>query len=215
MEARSLPAEQSKPLIVKVKDYKTDLNALKEQVKKATSLGFGGDAARAELVSKLQVAHTNPSAAWSLRALPCLCGLSMAAIVLISALLNVLQGLGGDYYSTSAGQRDRMLTATQRLEKTSEVLQYGKEQLVQTEVSRNVVCGFLYVSACTLMGLHCVHACVCAVCVRQRSPAPRHGPARLLVWRCWRNYSASGKGYSTHSRRWQGRTVTWIRGTAQ
>jgi len=43
------------------------------------------------------------------------------------------QGLGGDYYSTSAGQRDRMLVSTERLQKTSERLQLGKQQLAETE----------------------------------------------------------------------------------
>ncbi|KAF5841340.1 Qb-snare protein, VTI1-family [Dunaliella salina] len=42
-------------------------------------------------------------------------------------------GLAGDYYSTSAGQRERMLSSTQRLEKSSEHLHHGREQLVQTE----------------------------------------------------------------------------------
>lgn len=91
LEARSLPAEQSKPLQLNVKNYKADLAALKEQVKKAASALPAGDAARAEL------------------------------------------GLGGDYLSSSAGQRDRMLTATQRMEKTNDTLKYGQEQLMQTE----------------------------------------------------------------------------------
>lgn len=42
-------------------------------------------------------------------------------------------GLGNDYYSTSAGQRERMLGATQRLEKTGERLALGKQQLLETE----------------------------------------------------------------------------------
>ena len=54
MEARSLPVEQSKPLLAKVKEYKADLGALKEQAKQATrSTAVMGDAARAELVSVL------------------------------------------------------------------------------------------------------------------------------------------------------------------
>ena len=44
------------------------------------------------------------------------------------------QGLGGDYLSTSAGQRDRMLQSTERLQKTTERLQLGKQQLAETEV---------------------------------------------------------------------------------
>lgn len=46
---------------------------------------------------------------------------------------HITQGLGGDYYSTAAGQRDRMLAATERLQKTSDRLQVGKQQLAETE----------------------------------------------------------------------------------
>jgi hypothetical protein len=51
LESRSLPAEQSKSLQVKVKEYRADLSVLKEQVKTASAAQSGGDAARAELVS--------------------------------------------------------------------------------------------------------------------------------------------------------------------
>eukprot|EP00877_Chromochloris_zofingiensis_P004078 jgi/Chrzof1/13671/Cz08g07150.t1 len=91
MEARSLPADKSRQLNIKVKEYKADLLSLKEQVKAAAGTAAGADAARAEL------------------------------------------GLGGDYYSSSAGQRDRMLAATDRLQKTSERLQVGKQQIAETE----------------------------------------------------------------------------------
>ncbi|GAX73418.1 hypothetical protein CEUSTIGMA_g870.t1 [Chlamydomonas eustigma] len=91
MEARSLPPSIAQPLLTKVKDYKADLTALKEQMKKAQSASPVGDAARAEL------------------------------------------GLGGDYYSTSAGQRERMLTATQRMERSTQNLTYAKETLDRTQ----------------------------------------------------------------------------------
>jgi hypothetical protein len=52
MEARSLPAETSKPLLINVKNYKADLLALKEQVKKAAAAASPADGARAELVSQ-------------------------------------------------------------------------------------------------------------------------------------------------------------------
>uniref|UniRef100_A0A7S3QKG3 Vesicle transport v-SNARE N-terminal domain-containing protein n=1 Tax=Dunaliella tertiolecta TaxID=3047 RepID=A0A7S3QKG3_DUNTE len=92
MEARSLPVEQSKPLLIKVKEYRADLGSLKDHAKQASkSTAALGDAARAEL------------------------------------------GLAGDYYSTSAGQRERMLSSTQRLEKSSDHLHHGREQLIQTE----------------------------------------------------------------------------------
>lgn len=42
-------------------------------------------------------------------------------------------GLGDNYYSTSAGQRERMLAATERLQKTSDRLHVGKQQLAETE----------------------------------------------------------------------------------
>lgn len=45
-------------------------------------------------------------------------------------------GLAGDYYQTSAGQRDRLLTATDRLNKTSDRIQQGRQQLHETEVRR-------------------------------------------------------------------------------
>ena len=43
-------------------------------------------------------------------------------------------GLGADFYQTSAGQRDRLLTATDRLGKTSDRIQQGRQQLLETEV---------------------------------------------------------------------------------
>ena len=57
MEARSLPPTVSQPLLAKVKDYKSDLAALKEQMNKAQSAAPVGDAARAELVRELRAMH--------------------------------------------------------------------------------------------------------------------------------------------------------------
>lgn len=97
MEARSAPPEQSRSLLRKVKDYRTDLNKLKEDLKRAVA-GHkvqnmsGAQLARAEL------------------------------------------GLASDYYQTSAGQRERLLSATERLEKSSERIQQGRQQLLETEV---------------------------------------------------------------------------------
>jgi hypothetical protein len=45
------------------------------------------------------------------------------------------QGLGGDYYSTSAGQRERALTSTQVLERSNQRLADVRPLLAQTEVS--------------------------------------------------------------------------------
>jgi vesicle transport through interaction with t-SNAREs protein 1 len=44
-------------------------------------------------------------------------------------------GLTDDYAQTSAGQRERLLSATERLNKTSDRIQQGRQQLVETEVS--------------------------------------------------------------------------------
>lgn len=44
-------------------------------------------------------------------------------------------GLADDYYQTSAGQRERLLQSTDRLEKTSNRIQQGRQQLYETEVS--------------------------------------------------------------------------------
>eukprot|EP00798_Chlamydomonas_sp_ICE-L_P018788 gene18788-25329_t len=49
LEARSLPADASKPLLLKVKDYKADMIALKDQLKRAATSASTGEAARAEL----------------------------------------------------------------------------------------------------------------------------------------------------------------------
>ena len=49
-------------------------------------------------------------------------------------------GLEDDYYSTSVGQRERMLAATERLNKTGNRIQQGQQQLLETEV-HNVSCG--------------------------------------------------------------------------
>ena len=43
-------------------------------------------------------------------------------------------GLEDDYYSTSVGQRERMLAATERLNKTGNRIQQGQQQLLETEV---------------------------------------------------------------------------------
>lgn len=51
LEVRSLPADQSRPLQAKVKEYKADIASLKSQTQKVASALPAGDAARAELVS--------------------------------------------------------------------------------------------------------------------------------------------------------------------
>lgn len=55
-------------------------------------------------------------------------------------------GLGDDYYSTSAGQRERMLAGTERLAKTGSRIQQGQQQLFETEVSAFGLCKLASVS---------------------------------------------------------------------
>ena len=43
-------------------------------------------------------------------------------------------GLAGDYAQTSAGQRERLLQTTEKLNKTGDRITQGRQQLLQTEV---------------------------------------------------------------------------------
>ena len=43
-------------------------------------------------------------------------------------------GLEDDFYSTSAGQRERALASTDRLGKTGDRIQNGRQQLLESEV---------------------------------------------------------------------------------
>ena len=43
-------------------------------------------------------------------------------------------GLEDDFYSTSAGQREKALASTDRLNKTGDRIQHGRQQLLETEV---------------------------------------------------------------------------------
>ena len=60
-------------------------------------------------------------------------------------------GLGGNYSTSSAGQRDRMLGSTAKLQQTGERITQGRQQLLETEVSlcplpvahSGAHCGFL------------------------------------------------------------------------
>ena len=48
-------------------------------------------------------------------------------------------GLTDNYYDTSAGQRERMLKTTEKLDKTTDRIQQGRAQLAETEVMPLVV----------------------------------------------------------------------------
>lgn len=91
MESRSLSPVQSRPLVQKVKEYRIDLNKLRNDVRRATAPTDA--AARAEL------------------------------------------GLGDDFYQNSASQRERLLSATDKINKTSDRIHQGRQQLLETEVS--------------------------------------------------------------------------------
>jgi hypothetical protein len=52
-------------------------------------------------------------------------------------------GLDADYLQAAAGQRERMLTATERLSRTGERIQQGRAQLLETEVSLLKAVGFV------------------------------------------------------------------------
>ena len=81
-----------------------------------------------------------------------------------------VQGLGGDFYSTSTAQRERMVGATQQLEKTNERLAFGKQQLAETEVS-TVTC----FSICLLLHDHSL-------------------PGPAMYCGCWGDTLAGGPG---------------------
>lgn len=56
-----------------------------------------------------------------------------------SGLARAELGLANDYYQTSAGQRERLLSATERLGKTSDRIQQGRQQLLETEVRKQLL----------------------------------------------------------------------------
>ena len=47
-------------------------------------------------------------------------------------------GLADNYYDTSAGQRERMLNTTAKLDKTTDRISQGRAQLAETEVRSDV-----------------------------------------------------------------------------
>lgn len=60
-------------------------------------------------------------------------------------------GLTDNYYDTSAGQRERMLKTTEKLDKTTDRIQQGRAQLAETEVMPLVV----------RKAVNTLHFCVC------------------------------------------------------
>lgn len=53
-------------------------------------------------------------------------------------------GLSDDYYSTSAGQRERMLAGTERISKTGDRIKQGQQQLLETEELGSSILGDLH-----------------------------------------------------------------------
>ena len=49
-------------------------------------------------------------------------------------------GLADNYYDTSAGQRERMLKTTEKLDKTGDRISQGRAQLAETEASLSSCC---------------------------------------------------------------------------
>lgn len=76
-------------------------------------------------------------------------------------------GLADEYYQTSAGQRERLLTSTEQLNKTSEKIHEGRRQLLETEV-----------------------------CVNDEDVLNVSTPLFYYYWHCWRVYRRLGQGLS-------------------
>ena len=133
MESRSVAPDRSRVLTNKVKEYKADLASLKEQLNQAKASVSGGDAARAELVrSRLGAPVQRDN-------LRCRYVFLMHPLPPHPRPSLLAQGLSSDYASSSQAQRDRMLSASQRLEQTNDRLQQGKKLLIETEVGGEFV----------------------------------------------------------------------------
>jgi len=55
-------------------------------------------------------------------------------------------GLEDDFYSTSAGQREKALASTDRLNKTGDRIQHGRQQLLETEVRDAALASWVCIS---------------------------------------------------------------------
>lgn len=153
MEAHSFPPERARQLTLKVKEYKADLAKLRSDARAAASqvqLSLSSDA------------HAHARAVWPLRQAGPLSGINgtfiLPACPVPPAAFTAAQGphsqlrgywmqesggaaaraelgLGGDYSTSSAGQRERMLGATGKLQQTGDRIAQGRQQLLETEVS--------------------------------------------------------------------------------
>ncbi|KAL0442268.1 UNVERIFIED_CONTAM: Vesicle transport v-SNARE 13 [Sesamum radiatum] len=113
LEARSLPPSVKTMLLAKLREYKTDLNNLKTDVKRVTSANTN-QAARDELLES-GIADTS-------MVIP----LDNFCTVGVYQLLN----LGS---STSADQRARLLMSTERLNQSSDRIRESRKVMLETE----------------------------------------------------------------------------------
>ena len=120
MEARSFSADRSRQLLGKVRDYKTDLAKLQEEV-------------RSRMLEHVLKQYTGRQS----------CAPSSAEYMQVRAAATAASGgaaaraelgLGDDFYATSSGQRERMLQSTEKLARTGDRINQGRQQLLETEV---------------------------------------------------------------------------------
>ena len=120
MEARSFSADRSRQLLGKVRDYKTDLVKLQEEV-------------RSRILEHTLIQYTGsricaPSSAEHMQVR------AAATAASGGAAARAELGLGDDFYATSSGQRERMLQSTEKLANTGDRINQGRQQLLETEV---------------------------------------------------------------------------------
>ena len=126
MEASSFAGERAPQLKQKAKEYKADLAKLREDARISAASVPGTTLSCPscpQLESSLYHMHQN-----------FLSALMMGIVPTGGAAARAELGLAEDYYTTSAGQRERLLKTTDMLGKTSERIQAGRAQLHETEV---------------------------------------------------------------------------------
>ena len=158
MEARSFSADRARSLLVKVKEYKADLAALRTEFKKVLQTLVALTRPAAAHVSLKRPLWESPSAETLIfvfalllrttraRNLQLACSHSrLAPEITVTSIPQVSAsgpagasaraelGLEDDFYSTSAGQREKALASTDRLNKTGDRIQHGRQQLLETE----------------------------------------------------------------------------------
>ena len=120
MEARSFSADRSRQLLGKVRDYKTDLAKLQEEVRSRILEHTLKQYTGLRSCAPSSAEHTQVRAA--------------ATAASGGAAARAELGLGDDFYATSSGQRERMLQSTEKLARTGDRINQGRQQLLETEV---------------------------------------------------------------------------------